>query len=117
MKTKKIIKELRQLNPGIGDYNLATEAANRLEMLSVEQKKLHEKLKARKAELNALFKTIREHCGCDLCKYEAMDHDEEPCFFCRGTGGDSDNWEWRGAEDTNVLTKSATDINVGSKEE
>ena len=42
---------------------------------------------------------------------------EEPCVSCFRSNGREDKWEWRGAKDTNVPSKSATDINVGSKED
>ena len=82
-----------------------------------------EDLKVIKAELEQvkqerveLLTSIRDHCGCDACKHEALEADDYPCAQCRGAGGTDCNWEWRGAKDTNVPGKIATDTNVGNKE-
>lgn len=103
MKTKQIIKALRA-DGGPTRY-LAIEAANRLEMLSAEQKKLHEKLKAMKAERDALMADLKEDGGCASCKHTDLPVWERPCFDCTGTSGKNDNWEWRGAKDINVPNK------------
>lgn len=115
MKTKKIIKLLRA--EGDPTRELSTEAANRLEMLSVEQKKLHAKLAAMKAELNEAVQDLKECGGCPSCKYKDMSSMEEPCISCFRSNGREDKWEWRGAKDTNVPSKTATDTNVGDKED
>ena len=118
MKTKAIIKLLRRFDSTFDeDIQLANAAANRLELLSAQMKKLHARIAILKEERDELLKTLRFHGGCDFCKHERLDWDEAPCLNCRGTGGTFDKWEWRGAKDTNVPSKSATDINVGSKEE
>ena len=83
-----------------------------------------EDLKVMKAELeevkqerDALLVFIRDHFECDACKHEALPADDEHCAMCRGSGGPHWNWERQGAKDNNVHSKSATDTNVGSKEE
>lgn len=58
-----------------------------------------------KEERDELLMVIRSAGGCDFCKHETRDCDEEPCFYCRGVGGKLDKWEWRGAKDTNVPSK------------
>lgn len=111
MKTKKIIKLLRA--DGDPTRLLATEAANRLEMLSVDLKKLHAKLAAMKAERDAMLADLKREHKCSSCKHN--DNTEHPecmiteCEFCENCHCyacvDGDQWEWRGAKDTNVPTK------------
>lgn len=106
MKTKQIIKALRNYDKPFIDVKLATEAANRLEMLSVEQKKLHAKLKAMKADLAWAVKYLHDGGGCAGCKYEDEQETAEPCAHCqRITLQGDDLWEFHGAEDTNVPSK------------
>lgn len=45
---------------------------------------------------DALLVFIRDHCGCDACKHEELEADDEPCAQCRGAGGPHDKWEWKG---------------------
>lgn len=102
MKTKQIIKALRA--DGDPTRYLATEAANRLEMLSVEQKKLYGKLADMKEERDALASIVRNISACTHCKHISLNTSDEPCKWCH----EKDNypyWEWRGAKDTNVPNK------------
>ena len=102
MKTKQIIKALRA--DGDPTRYLATEAANRLEMLSVEQKKLHAKLAAMKAERNAAMADI-EVC-CQTCAFSTFNNRTgELCKYRCYCDDEYSHWEWRGAKDTNVPTK------------
>ena len=50
------------------------------------------------AERDALIEGLRYGCGCDSCKYRALDACKEPCYSCKRTGGKQDNWEWRGLD-------------------
>lgn len=103
MKTKKIIKLLRA--DGDPTRLLATEAANRLEMLSVNLKKLHAKMAAMKAERDAAMADIQRCCAtCALCSRNNGTGEMCPWSFdCNQVDGD--HWEWRGAKDTNVPSK------------
>ena len=70
MKTKSIIRKLRELSPDSGPLNttsLANEAANRLEMLSVELKKTHAKLAWVTAERNAAVQELGRLSVCSTC--------------------------------------------------
>ena len=106
MKTKKIIYGLRKFSPFIYDADLAKEAANRLEMLSAEQKKLHKKLASMKADLAWAIKYLHDGGGCAGCKYEDEQETAEPCANCqRITLQGDDKWEFHGAKDINVPIK------------
>lgn len=50
------------------------------------------------AERAALIEVVHSRCGCDSCKYKALDACVEPCDSCKRTGGKLDNWEWCGLE-------------------
>ena len=114
MKTKQIIYALR-LDGDPTPY-LAIEAANRLEMLSAELKKLHGKLETMKAQRNAAMADI-ELC-CSTCAFSMVNNGTgERCKFCDDCDETFNFWKWRGAKDTNVPSKTATDTNVGTKEE
>lgn len=115
MKTKQIIKALRA--DGDPTRYLSTEAANRLEMLSAELKKLHGKLDTMKAVRNAAIADIQRCCAtCAFCSRNNGTGEMCPYSFdCNQVDGD--HWEWRGAKDINVPGKSATDTNVGDKED
>lgn len=70
MRTKKIIRLLRELSPDSGPLNttsLANEAANRLEMLSVELKKTHAKLALVTAERHAAVQELGRLSVCSTC--------------------------------------------------
>ena len=70
MKTKKIIRLLRQLSPDSGPLHtttIAIEAANRLEMLSVELKKTNAKLAWVTAERNAAVQELGRLSVCSTC--------------------------------------------------
>lgn len=127
MKTKKLIKVLRN-DPQFVDTEIMTEAANRLEMLSVELKKTHAKLVATREELKE--ERYRHDRYVDFELYEAQElarvkaerdaaikelHRLSVCATCTGNGTKChvdmpvpDNptccgsYEWRGETDTNV---------------
>lgn len=101
MKTKQIIKALR--TDGDTTRYLATEAANRLEMLSVEQKKLHGKLSAMKVERDAAMADI-EVC-CRTCALSMRNNGTGKLCQYSNCCNDHNFWEWRGAKDTNVPNK------------
>lgn len=71
--------------------DLLMKAANALE---AQQQRIDEM----KAERDALIEVLHSRCGCDSCKYKALDALIEPCNSCKGTGGMQDNWEWCGLE-------------------
>lgn len=99
MKTKQIIKALRA--DGDPTRYLATEAANRLEMLSAELKKLHGKLDTMKEQRNAAVRDLNLVAHCDTCMYKENES-IDPCEACTG-----DCYVWRGAKDANVPSKEA----------
>ena len=106
MKTKKIIRLLRDLSPDSGPLNttsLANEAANRLEMLSAELKKTHAKLNAATAEWDAAVKDLHDLSACSTCVNNGTKcHVGMPVAkndVCCG------GYEWRVPKDTNVPTK------------
>ena len=113
MKTKKIIKLLRNYDPNSYDIPPINAAADRLELLSAEQKKLHAKLAAMKAERDAMLADLKREHKCSSCKHN--DDTEHPecmiteCEFCENCHCyacvDGDQWEWRGDKDTNVPSK------------
>lgn len=75
-----------------------------------------QELAAVKAERDALAVIVRNISACTHCKHLSNLTTQEPCKHCH----EKDNypyWEFCGAKDTNVPSKSATDTNVGSKEE
>lgn len=112
MKTKQIIKALR--TDGDPTRYLATEAANRLEMLSAELKKLHGKLEAMKEERNAAIRDLRGIAACYTCAENGVTcHVDTPI---PGHNVSCGGYVWRGAEDTNVPSKPAgREINVMEK--
>lgn len=79
--------------------------------------RLLEKLEKVKAERDAAMADIQRRCDtCALCSRNNGTGEMCPhSFDCNQVDGD--HWEWRGAKDTNVPNKTATDINVGDKEE
>lgn len=70
-----------------------------------------------KAERDAAMADIQRCCEtCALCSRNNGTGEMCPWLFdCNQVDGD--HWEWRGAKDTNVPRKSATDTNVGREEE
>lgn len=101
MKTKKLIKILRN-DPQFVDTEIMAEAANRLELLSVELKKTHAKLAAASAERDAAIADIQRCCNtCALCSVNNGTGQLCPWMDdCNQVDGD--HWEWRGVTDTNV---------------
>ena len=76
-----------------------------------------EQIKTMKADLQWAINYLREGGGCAGCKHEEKQETAEPCSRCqRITLQGDDLWEFHGAEDTNVPSKTATDTNVGDKE-
>lgn len=69
-----------------------------------------------KAERDALAAIVRNISGCTHCKYVSLNTSKEPCVWCHEKYN-YPYWEWIGAKDNNVHGKTATDTNVGSKEE
>ena len=114
MKTKQIIRALRNFGSHFVDAKLANEAASRLELFSAEQKKLHAKLAAMKEERDAAIRELRHLSACATCARNGVEcHMDVPVAesdICCGS------YEWRGAKDTNVPSKYVPDINVGHKE-
>lgn len=119
MKTKKLIKILRN-DPQFVDSETMAEAANRLELLSVELKKTHAKLVAARAERDAAIADLEraeekaEEAGAFL---DTVIH--PICDYSVYTEGhdlvsDIVHWEhddvWRGATDTNVGSKKEDDV-------
>lgn len=117
MKTKQIIRKLRQWNPSSKDMPPITEAANRLEMLSVELKKLQRNRAAMKEELIWAINYLHDGGGCAGCKHEDKQETSEPCQSCNRYAGTEEKWEWHFAKDTDAPGKTATDTNVGHNEE
>lgn len=106
MKTKKIIRLLRDLSPDSGPLNttsLANEAANRLEMLSVELKKTHAKLAWVTAERNAAVQELGRLSLCSTCEGNGTRcHVGMPVAMNDACCG---GYKWRGVPDINVPIK------------
>lgn len=85
----KACKKCRYNGTGSCAVNMMVDA---LKVMTTQQQRIAEL----EAERDELIMTIRFHCGCDICKHEALDADEYPCNECRGSGGPQDKWEWRG---------------------
>ena len=97
------------------DESLCDECADRQQMAEVEKElaKVEEELDKIKAERDAALCELRDLSACYTCKHEKKEAEEEPCCSCcncvYGTTllrqGEQNNWEWRGAKDTNVPIK------------
>lgn len=74
--------------------------AQAVERLEAQQARIREL----EAERNAMLEDLHIY-DCDVCRYEGVRYYEAPCDSCKNAGGHADNWEWRGAKDTNVPSK------------
>lgn len=103
MKTKQIIKALRA--DGDPTRYLSTQAANRLELLSAQMKKLHARIAILKEERDAAMADIQRCCAtCAFCSQNNGTGEMCPYSFdCNQEDGD--HWEWRGGKEANVPSK------------